>query len=473
MTSDKKEKIMQGQVDSDPWRLVYHLMPKEGWLNDPNGAVQKDGLYHIYHQYVPDDATGGKTHWGHKTSKDMVHFKEEEIFLSPDQSFDKDGVYSGSAIIKDNQIHFFYTGNVKDLANEYVYFGRQQHVVHVISDDGFNILQRNVVIHHDDYPQGFTNHIRDPKVFEKNGKYYMLLGARTENHTGAMLTYESSDLNEWTYRGKFIEGTEEEGFMFECPDFFETEEADVLIMSPQGIQPKGYEYQGRYQAGYLLGEVDWENIRFHAHTTFKELDRGFDFYAPQSFTDENGNQILWAWMGMADSSPEFVNPTIKNGWQHALALPRLLTVENGQLKQRPHPAYQKIRNSLIEGSLQLKHQKFAELSGEIYELQIDFSNPIDKFSVTLREDTQIEYENQVLTLRHGYSGFGRRKRQIALTNLTQLRIFSDRSSLEIFINDGDEVMTTRVYPKEGANQIVFSGEANLHYKQWALRLNKS
>lgn len=472
MSKNKEKEIVNIKVGSDPWRLNYHLMPKTGWLNDPNGAVQKNGIYHIYHQYVPNNACGGKTHWGHKTSTDMVHFKEEEIFLSPDQSFDKDGVYSGSAIVKDGQIHFFYTGNVKELPGEYLYFGRQQHVVHVVSDDGFNILKREIVIHHDDYPSGFTNHIRDPKVFEKNDQYYMILGARTATHTGAMLTYQSTDLKNWTYLGNFIEGNEEDGFMFECPDFFQTEELDVLIMSPQGIQPKEYEYHGTYQAGYLLGKVDWKKVQFNPTSDFKELDRGFDFYAPQSFTDEKGNQILWAWMGIADSSPEFVNPTVKNGWQHALTLPRILTVENNQLKQRPHPAYQIIRQNEMTDVVLLNNQKFDELKGEIYELQIDFTHSTENFSITLREDTQIIYTESVLTLKHGHSGFGRRSRKISLEKLKQLQIFSDSSSLEIFINDGDYVMTTRIYPKIGADQIVMLGQGKIHYQKWDLQINQ-
>lgn len=452
----------------DPWRLTYHLMPARGWLNDPNGAVQKDGIYHVYHQYVPGDPNGGKTHWGHKTSTDLVHFKEEEIFLSPEMPFDKDGVYSGSAIVKDNQIHFFYTGNVKELPGEYIYFGRKQHTVHVVSDDGFNVVSREVVIDHDDYPEGFTEHIRDPKVFEKDGQYYMILGARKANHTGAMLAYTSTNLKDWKYIGTFIDGEKDQGFMFECPDFFETDTADVLIMSPQGIQPKGHEYQGRYQAGYLLGDVNWETVKFEPSTLFKELDRGFDFYAPQSFTDEAGNQILWGWMGVADSSPEFINPTVKDGWQHALTLPRILTVEEGQLKQRPVKAYESLRQNEEQGQLDLSKEAFSALSGEVYELKLAFADATSDFSLTIRQDTKIMYKDGLFTLEHGLSGFGRRKRTIELDRLEELRIFSDTSSLELFINDGDYVMSTRVYPEEGSDKIALSGEGPIAYQKWDL-----
>lgn len=466
------KEAMKEKIKNDPWRLSYHLMPETGWLNDPNGAVQKDGVFHIYHQYVPEDATGGKTHWGHKTSTDLVHFTEEEIFLSPEMPFDQDGVYSGSAIVKDNQIHFFYTGNVKELDGEYIHYGRKQHTVHVVSDDGFNVLKREVVIHHDDYPEGFTTHIRDPKVFDKNGQYYMILGARKADNTGAMLTYQSTDLEKWEYIGNFIEGQEDEGFMFECPDFFETEETNVLIMSPQGIQPQGFQYQGQYQAGYLLGDVNWETVQFEAKTNFKELDRGFDFYAPQSFTDEEGNQILWGWMGMADSSPEFINPTVKNGWQHALTMPRVLTVESDKLKQRPHPAYEMLRRNEERGRTKVLNEPFSELTGEIYELKLTFLDKTNHFTMSLRQDTRITYKNGILTLSHGYSGFGRRKRQIQLDELNELRIFSDSSSIELFVNDGAYVMTSRVYPEKDSTQISFLADKKIRYEKWDLVMSK-
>ena len=126
---------LKQKVESDPWRLSYHVMPETGWLNDPNGAIQFNGTYHLYYQYVPDNPNGGATHWGHMTSKDMVHFNQEPIFMSPTETYDIDGVYSGSGIEKDGKIHFFYTGNVKQPGDhDYIFNGREQNVVHVVRD---------------------------------------------------------------------------------------------------------------------------------------------------------------------------------------------------------------------------------------------------------------------------------------------------------------------------------------------------
>src|SRR5699024_11679469 len=101
----------------------------------------------------------------------------------------------GSGIEKDGKIHFFYTGNVKQPGDfDYIYNGREQNVVHVVSQDGNEIERREVAIPHEEFPEAYSDHIRDPKLFRKNGIYYMVLGARTENNLGSILVYQSKDL---------------------------------------------------------------------------------------------------------------------------------------------------------------------------------------------------------------------------------------------------------------------------------------
>lgn len=448
---------LKAKIQQDPWRLAYHQMPETGWLNDPNGAVHFKGTYHLYHQYVPETPTGGATHWGHKTSQDMVHFKEEPIFLSPDMPFDQDGVYSGSAIVVDDKIHFFYTGNVKHEGDhDYTFSGREQNTIHVVSADGFTIESREVVIPHQAYPEGFTDHIRDPKVFERDGVYYMILGARSRSNLGGILLYTSEDLDNWEYKGVMLSGNEEQGYMWECPDYFDLSENGVLLFSPQGILPTTYDFHNPHAAGYITGQMNWDQLKFEPESEFKELDHGFDFYAPQTFEDEHGRRLLWAWMGISDTKPEYSNPTVARGWQHAMALPRELTIEDQELKQRPLPEYQVLRQNQQEFCLADLTE--STLKGEIYELLIDFDETPSHFELMLREDTRLIFQDGLLTLRHGESGYGRRKRMIPLTDLSQLQIFSDTSSLEIFINDGDHVMTSRVYPEAGQDKIQIKGD---------------
>lgn len=455
------------KIDADPWRLAYHQMPVTGWLNDPNGAVQFDGTYHLYHQYVPETPNGGATHWGHKTSKDLVHFTEEAIFLSPDQPFDEDGVYSGSAFVHEGKIHFFYTGNVKHEGDhDYTYSGREQNTIHVVSADGFTVESREVVIAHADYPAGYTDHIRDPKVFEHDGRFYMILGARTRSNIGQILLYVSEDLNTWTYQGIFLGGNEEQGFMWECPDYFELDDSQVVLFSPQGLLPTTYSYHNPHTVGYLTGAINWDSYAFEPETDFVELDHGFDFYAPQTFEDESGRRILWAWMGIGDTEPEYSNPTVARGWQHAMALPRELTMEEGILKQRPLPEYQQLRCN--KQNYRLDEVTDSTLSGEVYELLIEFDETPSQFELKLRQDTSLSYQDGLITLKHGESGYGRRKRMIPISDLSQLQIFSDTSSLEIFVNDGDYVMTSRVYPKPGQTKLQVAGTGTGQLSYWEL-----
>ena len=459
MNEELRQKIKQ-----DPWRLKFHLMPETGWLNDPNGAIQQDGTYHIYYQYVPETPHGGATHWGHMTSKDMVHFKQEPIFLSPTETYDRDGVYSGSGIEKDGKLHFFYTGNVKKEGDhDYIFSGREQNVVHVVSPDGFEIERREVVIPHADFPEGFSDHIRDPKLLEKDGHYYMVLGGRTADNKGSILVYDSPDLEEWTYYGTLLDGDEDEGYMWECPDFFELGDDDILILSPQGILPEKYRFDNPHAAGYLIGSTDWNTVKFQPETAFQEFDRGFDFYAPHTFEDDQGRRIMWSWMGIGDTMPEYTNPTIARGWQHALALPRELSVENGKLVQRPLVEYEVLRRNKTQKPL----ADADDLSGEVYELLIQLEESKD-FYLKLRQDTELIFEEKVLTLKHGKSGYGRRKRMTQVEEVTQLQIFVDTSSIEIFVNDGEFVLTTRVYPDEGQDTIQLETDASGTVTYWDL-----
>ncbi|MGX7091694.1 glycoside hydrolase family 32 protein [Hutsoniella sourekii] len=461
MKLDLKELV---QKDSK-WRQAYHLMPEKGWLNDPNGTCQFQGTYHVYHQYEPTSAKGGATHWGHKTSTDLIHFKEEPIFMSPDQTFDRDGVYSGSAIEVDGQLNFFYTGNVKKEGfYDYVYSGRQQNVVRVISADGFQIKERRVVIDHDDFPSGYSDHIRDPKVWWQGDRYYMILGGRTRDNRGAILLFESQDLDNWAFVGDLLRGNEDQGFMWECPDLFTQAGQTVLIFSPQGVIGSPTHYQNQYSAGYLLGELNWTDKIFQPTSEFEELDYGFDFYAPQSFTDESGRQIMWAWMGVPDHEPDYVNPTVSYGWQHCLTIPRQLVVKENHLYQVPLEEYQALRQELVE-----EKGKEIQLQGEVYELAIK-GQDIEQIELFLRQDSQIHYDKEegLFSLRHGSSGFGRRKRLLELSQLDSLQIFSDYSSLEIFVNGGEYALTSRIYPDQHADTIQIKSDQELEVKLWSL-----
>ena len=128
----------------------------------------------------------------------MIDWKYEGTALYPDSSYDCHGVYSGSALVDDGKLHLFFTGNVKiDGDYDYINEGRETSTLHVESEDGIHFSNKEEVISFSEYPEEFTCHIRDPKVWKENGKYFMVLGGRLKGDKGAVLVYESGDLKEW------------------------------------------------------------------------------------------------------------------------------------------------------------------------------------------------------------------------------------------------------------------------------------
>ncbi|NBK97646.1 MAG: sucrose-6-phosphate hydrolase [Erysipelotrichia bacterium] len=438
--SQQKEEI--NKVSQDPYRLQYHLMADMGWLNDPNGLCQFQGVYHIYYQYCPFNTEGSLKLWGHYSTRDFIHYKKEEVALFPDEEIDAHGVYSGSAYIEDDQIHYFYTGNVKYFDRpdyDYINAGRGSNTIYFNSKDGVHFSKKELLMTTNEYPDDVSNHVRDPKIIKRNHKYYMVLGARDKKDCGCVLLYESEDMKDWHYYNR-IQTEKQFGYMWECPDLFEINGQLVLTCCPQGVAQDGLNYENVHQSVWMFIDYDFE------HNTYKinkihQMDRGFDFYVQQSFTDEEDRQIMIGWLGLPDI--EYSNPTIEKGWQHALTIPRQLSIKNDMLVQQPIPQLKKLRKETYEFNQETLNA--AHRDDEVYELALMFKNDCE-FTLSLNDEMCLVHKQGILTLDITKCGSGRTTRKVAITSLNNMRIFSDISSLEIFVNDGEEVFTTRVYP---------------------------
>ena len=472
-----KHKNMRENVKRDKNRLHFHMMPPTGWMNDPNGLCQFHGINHIYFQYTPFLAGWGTKLWGHYTTKDWIHYEEEEPFLFPDTKWDRDGVYSGSAIVKEDGIHFFYTGNVKlhDKEYDYIMNGREQNTMHLFSPDGKHITYKEMVMTNDDYPSNMSKHVRDPKVYEKDGTYYMIQGGRDEKDRGCALLFQSTNLKNWKwYDTIYPEKTF--GYMWECPDLFEIDGQQIMTCCPQGVEQKGYDYQNVYQCGYFPVNFDLVNKKYE-FGTFVEFDKGFDIYATQTFQDEQGRRILIGWMGIPDA--EYDNDaTVSYDWIHALTMPRELSFKDGKLLQKPLKEMQELRKNEFHCAL----SEFTQWEPEdsCFELHIDFEEKAEKVEkveiveiiekerrqqsrsmrLQLREDVILSLEEGILRLNMGKSGRGRKERATKVEKLRNLTIFSDTSAIEIFINDGETVMTTRVYSENLKQKVTFLSKEN-------------
>lgn len=446
----RENQAYRDQVSEDTDRMQYHLMPETGWLNDPNGLCQFHGTYHIYYQFTPFEPTGELKLWGHYTTKDFVHFKNEEPVLFPDEEFDAHGVYSGSAFVENDLIHYFYTGNVKYFDRDdydYIMSGRGSNVVHVTSRNGYQMSEKELQMTTADYPADMSNHVRDPKILKREDGYYMVLGGRDKDSKGLVLLYHSEDLEHWKFVNK-ITTKEKFGYMWECPDLFELDGQMILLSCPQGVERQGIDYENVHQCTAMKLSYDFKNHTYEIAEgkEIQLIDRGFDFYAPQTFEDETGRRILIGWMGIPDA--DYTNPTVEKGWQHALTIPRELHMKNGKLYQQPIEELKSLRTASQEYVFQMKEE--AEMWGSerlCYEVVITFAQCRDMV-LTLRKDVTLSFEKGILTLNLGKCGSGRTTRSVALSSLEKLRIYSDTSSLEIFVNDGAEVFTTRVYGHE-------------------------
>ncbi|MBS6644618.1 MAG: glycoside hydrolase family 32 protein [Clostridiaceae bacterium] len=459
----QENEAFRTEVKNDPRRLHFHLMPETGWLNDPNGLCQFQGVYHIYYQYTPFEPTGELKLWGHFTTRDFVCYTQEEPFLYPDTDADAHGAYSGSAFVEDGKIHYFYTGNVKHFDRQdydYIMEGRGSNTIHFTSTDGYHISPKEVILTNSDYPSGMSCHIRDPKILKTGGAYYMVLGARDDKSQGMVLMYRSEDLEHWTFYQK-IKTEEPFGYMWECPDLFFLDGQLCLISCPQGIKPRGVDFENVHQCTIMRMDFDFEQNSYGIDATndVRLVDRGFDFYAPQTFEDETGRRILIGWMGIPDA--DYTNPTVSSGWQHALTLPRQLHYKNGRLFQVPLEELKALRRNKRTYDIQ---NSFTEpTSPLVYEAEITF-NACTYMEMTLRKDVSLIWKDGLMTLDLGACGAGRTCRKVELEELKKLRIYSDTTSLEIFVNGGIEVFTSRVYGECGCVELegMFDGSIDLY-----------
>ena len=313
------------RVAQSPFRQNYHIQPNTGLLNDPNGFTYFDGKWHLFYQWFPMGAVHGLKHWYHLTSTDLVQWEEEGVALLPDTAYDSHGVYSGSGFVKDGQLHVMYTGNVRTEKWERV---PNQIVARMEADGSFTKFLPPAIA---GKPEGYTDHVRDPKVWEQHGIYYTVIGAQRTDETGTILMYRSADALEWELLGEVDAGLPDFGFMWECPDLFEIDGKTVLLFSPQGIEPEGDRYHNIFQTGYVIADdFRMDELKLE-HDGFHELDAGFDFYATQTAESPDGRRILTAWMGL----PDVAYPTDSEDWAHCLTLPRELSIKEGKLIQQP------------------------------------------------------------------------------------------------------------------------------------------
>lgn len=465
-------------VKVEKYRPKFHFSPTEKWMNDPNGLVYFNGEYHLFYQHHPYGTEMGSMHWGHAVSRDLMTWEHLPVALAPDE---KGMIFSGSAVVDWNDTTGFF-GGLPGLVAIFTHHDdsgltqEQSQSIAYSKDSGRTWIKHegNPVITSDKY-QDF----RDPKVFwhEETKRWVMVLACGQ-----TICLYHSPNLIEWTFGSEFGEGIGSHDGVWECPDLFalpvdgdRTKLKWVLLVSI-GNEP---DVQEGSRTQYFTGHFDGRTfVPDEASQTIRWLDYGRDNYAGVCWSDipeEDGRRIYIGWM----SNWKYANKTPTEGWRGAMTIPRELTLElrNGEtvLIQRPVLELEKIRTPLLEVegeavnelNLLLKDQQL-----ETYEIVAEFelAQGIDSFGFKLRTSEQEEtvagysVKDSVVFVDRTRSGvvdfheyFPGKHQAILPSNLQclQLRLIVDRSSVEVFANDGLAVITDLIYPSSSSLGLSF------------------
>lgn len=411
-----------------------HFKAPNCWINDPNGFIWYKGWYHLFYQCFPYSAHWGRMHWGHAVSKDLVNWEEKGIALFPSKTDDRSGCFSGSAIEYKDKMYIYYTGvnyteedpeNINCCINDT--FTAAQ--LMITSEDGMkfdNITDKKTVIPPiEDKKIGDKNHTRDPKVWRGKDAWYMVLGS-TVDKNGRLLFYKSSDLKTWQY----LNYCEKDGFgwMWECPDFFEIDGKGVTIFSPMGFFNDGNGYDS--VAVCMLSLFDENTGKMELSEDYQLFDYGIDLYAPQSTTDKDGNRVVIAWARM----PEAII-TEKGEWCGMMCIPRIVDVKNNHVYIRPHT---NVKNSFVT--------KLSAPKKSGYMLKTTLKNGesinVGGYVIKRENDKITTDRSKVFNIKGNY-------RLIAETPVIndgyELEIYVDEHLVEVFINNGEYVISNVVY----------------------------
>lgn len=450
----------------ETYRPRFHFSPPYNWTNDPNGLVYHNGEYHLFYQYNPYGNKWGHMSWGHAVSPDLLHWQHLPVAIEEYNdrlTGDSTMIFSGSAVVDANNTSGFFEGGQGGIVAVYT-----SHVHRA----GQQLRQHQSIAYSQDNGRTFTRYeqnpvldiqrkdFRDPKVFWYEPKKYWVMAAVIPDEFKVHL-YSSTDLKSWKFLSSFgpLGDTAK---IWECPDLIEVPYVDnsgkkkwVMIVS--NSHPQGPDFVGMQ---YFVGTFDG--------TTFKEdkssryplyLDYGKDYYAAVTYNNSPDGRVIllgwannWAYGGDIPTSP----------WRSAMAIPREL-----YLKDTPGGTI--LLQQPIREVMSLRGDPVTDPPGnENKSLDIDFDltfKPSDKSGkaglILLKgdgEETYLGYDVAAGELyldrtRSGNTTFHKlfssvEKVKVPLNNGTiKMRILIDQSIIEVFVNGGEQVISSQVFQK--------------------------
>ena len=472
-------------------RPAFHFSPRVGWMNDPNGFSYYQGKYHLFYQYYPYNSKWGLMHWGHAVSDDLLHWEYLPAALAPDTPYDGAGCFSGSAVTLDDGRHLLmYTGvAMGPLQPDGTRLDFQTQCVAVGDGLNYEKYPGNPVIGSDAIPDGGSIYdFRDPRIWKAaDGTYRCVVGNRPADGSGRILYYSSPDGFHWKFESVLAENKNRFGLMWECPDFFALDGKHVLLVSPQDMEPDGFEYHNGNGTVGFIGRFDEETKTFQEEHD-QAVDYGIDFYAPQTVLAPDGRRIMIGWMQNWDT---LAIASRKPPWFGQMAIPRELTIQNGRLYQWPIRELDALRsghvrheNIALSGELTLEDIRGRQVDVTITLRPRDNENIYKKFAVWFGKDdkhhTAISFRpyESILKIDRKFSGSRRaiihqRRCKVPQSGgCITFRMILDRFSVEIFINHGEQTITATMPTELSADGFKFfaDGEIMMDIEKYDLDL---
>lgn len=458
----------------EPYRPQFHFSPQEKWMNDPNGLVFHDGIYHLFYQYYPDDIVWGPMHWGHAISRDMIHWEHKPIALYPDEH---GLIFSGSAVVDKNNTSGFAKNGETPLVAIFTYhlmegeqagkkdFQTQGIAYSLDNGDTWAKYEGNPVIGNTG-----TKDFRDPKVFWHNESERWIMALVAGDHAKF---YSSENLKDWTYLSDFGKYQGAHGGVWECPDLFQlpvegTDETKwVLVISINPGAPNGGS-----GTQYFIGEFDGRRFT-SSQKEPKWLDYGTDNYAGVTYNNvPDGDRVFIGWM----SNWDYARDTPTEVWRSAMTVPRKLNLRkvgdeymlvNYPLEELDTKAFPVLVSDI---DLNGKESRTLDIEG-MNQTQIKFWTTSKDFKLNLKNDLgehlelTMDSRNQLMLLDRMESGkvnfqaeFGNKKHHMPIDKLGndafEVRILLDWSSIEVFVDNGLYVMTDQIFPTQSYNRLI-------------------
>jgi fructan beta-fructosidase len=472
----------------EPWRPQYHFTPAKNWMNDPNGMIYYDGEYHLFYQYNPQGDKWGHMSWGHAVSRDLVHWQHLPVALREENDI---MIFSGSAVVdwqnssgfgKDGKppLVAIYTGHYtkKPLQNQNLAYSndRGRTWKKYVGNPVLDLKEKE---------------FRDPKVIwhEPTRRWVMAVAWPVQRK---VRFYASPDLKDWKHLSDFGPAGSVEG-VWECPDLFPLEVDGrtkwVLIVNVSSGAPAGGS-GGQYFVGDFDGKTFTLDLSYPKRRTSPKggpalwLDHGPDFYAAVTWSDvpaRDGRRILLGWM----SNWQYANDVPTSPWRSAMTVPRVLALRNTasglRLVQKPVAELEKLRGRLnfFQGGTVEQAKtwiKQNDLQSGPLEMAIEFAPSVKgaagvKLFKGAKEELVIAVDAEqgrisIDRTRPGNAAFharfpGRASVPIAKADgRIKLRLFVDACSVEVFVNDGQQVLTSLAFPSRAARALDLFGPNN-------------